>query len=54
MEKGRTQTNGPKFKEIDGNAKGLIPRYDIEGLYISRKEGRGLASIEESVDASIQ
>ena len=35
--------------------KALYPRYDIDRLYVSRKEGgRGLASIEDSVDASIQ
>ena len=35
--------------------KAVHPRDDIDGLYISRKEGgRGLTSIEYSVDASIQ
>ena len=35
--------------------KALHPRDDVDRLYVSRKErGRGLASIEESVDASIQ
>ena len=35
--------------------KGLHPRDDVDGLYVSRKEwGRGLASIKDSVDASIQ
>ena len=35
--------------------KALNPRDDVDRLYISRKEGgRGLASIEDSVDASIQ
>ena len=35
--------------------KALHPRDDVDRLYISRKEGgRGLASIEDSVDASIQ
>ena len=35
--------------------KALQPRDDIDRLYVSRKEGgRGLASIEDSVDASIQ
>ena len=35
--------------------KALHPRDDVDGLYVSRKEGgRGLASIEDSVDASIQ
>ena len=33
----------------------LHPRDDVYRLYVSRKEGeRGLASIEDSVDASIQ
>ena len=35
--------------------KALHPRGDVERLYVSRKEGGGgLASIEDSVDASIQ
>ena len=35
--------------------KALHPRDDVDRLYVSRKEGgRGLASIEYSVDASIQ
>ena len=35
--------------------KALHPRDDIDKLYVSRKEvGRGLASIEDSVDTSIQ
>ena len=35
--------------------KALHPRDDVDRLYESRKEeGRGLASIENSVDASIQ
>ena len=35
--------------------KALHPRHDINGLYMSRREGwRGLASIEYSVDISIQ
>ncbi len=35
--------------------KALHPRDDFDRLYVSRKEGgRGLASIEDSVDASIQ
>ena len=33
----------------------LHPRDDVDRLYVSRKEGgRGLASIEETVDASMQ
>ena len=35
--------------------KGLYPRDDVDGLYVSRKEGgRGLTSIEDSIDVSIQ
>ena len=35
--------------------KALHTRDDVDRLYVSRKEGgRGLASIEDSVDASIQ
>ena len=35
--------------------KALHPRDDVDRLYVSRKEGgRGLARIEDSVDASIQ
>ena len=35
--------------------KALHPRDDVDRLYVSRKEGgKGLASIEDSVDASIQ
>ena len=35
--------------------KAFHPRDDVDRLYVSRKEwGRGLASIEDSVDASIQ
>ena len=35
--------------------KDLHPRDNVEGLYMSRREGgRGLASIEDSLDTSIQ
>ena len=35
--------------------KALHPRDDVDRLYVSSKEGkRGLTSIEDSVDASIQ
>ena len=35
--------------------KELHPRDDVDGLYVSRKEGgRGLVSIEDSVDTSMQ
>ena len=37
------------------NDKALHPRNDIDRLYVSRKkEGRGLANIEDSVDTSIR
>ena len=35
--------------------KALQPRDDVDWLYLSRKEGgRGLSSIEDSIDESIQ
>ena len=35
--------------------KALLPRYDIDRLYVSRKEaGRGLASIQYIIDALVQ
>ena len=35
--------------------KALNPRDDVDRIYVSRKEGgKGVASIEDSVDASIQ
>ena len=34
--------------------KALHPRDDVDRLYVSKKGGRGLTSIEDSVDASIQ
>ena len=35
--------------------KDLLPRDDIDRLYVSRKEGgRGLTSIQDSIDASVQ
>ena len=34
--------------------KALHPRDDGNRVYVSRKEGRGLTSIQESVDASMQ
>ena len=39
----------------DGMHKALHPRDDVDRLYVPRKEGgRGLASIEDNVDTSIQ
>ena len=54
--------NKEELKQIDQRTrklmamlKALHPRDDIERLYVRRKEGEGgLASIEDSVDASIQ
>ena len=54
--------NRDKFKQMDQRTrkimtmhKTLHPRDNVDRLYVSRKEGgRGLASIEDSVDASIQ
>ena len=51
-----------ELKQMDQRKRKLItvhnalhPRGDLDRLYVSRKEGgRGLASIEDSVDASIQ
>ena len=49
MDKGGTQTNEPKDKKIDDDRGTNTHR-----LYVSRKGGRGLFSIEDSVDASIR
>ena len=47
--------SGPFLKWTREELKALHPRDDVDGLYVSRKEGgRGIASIEDSVDASIQ
>ena len=47
----RTSVNRPENKKTDV----LHPRNDIDGLYVSRKEGRrGFASIEDSLEASIR
>ena len=51
-----------ELKQIDQRTRKLMtihkvlhPRDDVDRLYVSRKEGgRGIASIEDSVDASIQ
>ena len=51
-----------EFKQMDQRTrklmainKALHPRDDVDRLYVSRKEGgRGLASIEDSNDASLQ
>ena len=32
----------------------LHPRDDVDRLYVSRKEGGGLTSIEDSIDSSIE
>ena len=44
-----------KTRNLVTMQKALRPRDDVDRLYVSRKEGeRGLASIKDSVDASIQ
>ena len=51
-----------KLKQMDQRTrklkimyKALYPRYDVDRLYVSRKEGgRGFTRTEDSVDASIQ
>ena len=51
-----------EFKQMDQRTrklmtmhKALHPKDDVDRLYVSRKEGgRGIASIENSIDASIQ
>ena len=44
-----------RTKKLMTMHKALHPRNDIDRLYVSRKEGgRGLASIEDRVDALIQ
>ena len=42
-------------KKTNDHANGITSRDDVDRLYVSRKEGgKGLASIEDSVDTSIQ
>ena len=44
-----------RTRKVMAMHKALHPRDDVDRLYVSRKEGgRGLASIEDTVDASIQ
>ena len=43
-----------RTRKLTNTRKALHPRDDFDRLYVSRKEGgRGLASFEDSVDASI-
>ena len=45
---------GQRTRKLITVHKALHPRDDVDRLYVSRKEGeRGLASIEDSVDASM-
>ena len=45
----------PRTRKLMTVHKALHPRDDVERLYVPGKEGgRGLATIEDSVDASIQ
>ena len=54
MDKGRTQTNETKDKETNDDAQSLLLDRIIR-LYVSRKEeGRGLASIKDCVNVTIQ
>ena len=43
-----------KTRKLMTMHKALYSRDDVDRLYVSRKGGRGLTSIEDSVDASIQ
>ena len=46
---------GQTRRKLTTMPKALNPRDDVDRLYVSRKEGgRGLASIEDNVDASIR
>ena len=52
MDQRRTKAKGPKNRKLMAMHKTLHPRDDVDRLYVSRKEeGRGLARIEDSVDA---
>ena len=49
------QQMGQRTRKLMTMHKALPPRDDVDRLYVLRKEGgRGLASIEDSVDVSIQ
>ena len=51
----RAQANEPEDKKVDDDAHTLHLRDDMDRLYVLRKEGeRGVASIEDGLDASIQ
>ena len=55
LEVDQRRTNGSENKKTSDMHKALHPRDDVDTLYVSRKEGeRGLTSIEDSVDTSIQ
>ena len=55
MDQGRTSTNEPENKKTNDDAQGLISERWHRETYVSRKEKRrGFASIENSVDTSIQ
>ena len=53
MDKGRTSTNGPENKKTNDDASGLICKR-LYRLYESRKDGRGITSIEDSINILIQ
>ena len=50
----RTPTNGPENWELLTMDKALHPRNDVDRQYVSRKEGRRFASIQDNVDTSMQ
>ena len=50
--KGRTSTNRRENKKTNDNA--LHPRDDLDYVCLEKKDGRGLVSIEDSIDSSIQ
>ena len=55
MDRGRTQTNGPRDMDANNYAQALHYRDDIDRFYEQRKEGgRGLSSMDDCINASIQ
>ena len=55
VDEGRNQKMNQKTRKLVTIHKALHPRYDVDGLYVSRKEGgRVFTSIKDRVDTSIQ
>ena len=51
----KNRTNNQRTRKLMTMHKALHPRDDVDRLYVSRKQGgSGLASFEDTVDASIQ